>query len=120
MSEPSLSIPSSTFDYHQVLPAPEGPPPRPRYWVHVLLLLGTLGAVTRIKAPIRSRTSLFDIGVAGPIAGFVMAVASLVVAIMLSKPVGRGMASSELQLGYPAIFHIVQNVLRYFAPNRAV
>ena len=41
MSEPSLSIPSSTFDYHQLLPAPEGPPPRPRYWVHVLLLLAT-------------------------------------------------------------------------------
>jgi membrane-associated protease RseP (regulator of RpoE activity) len=210
MPEPGPSIPSSTLDYHQALPAPEGPTPRPRYWVHGLLLaatcfttlvvgarlefnflhnlppftagnelvpffpvgwalaqpsrlllgvpfsaalllillshemghylfcryygvratlpffipaptlIGTLGAVIRIKAPIRSRAALFDIGVAGPIAGFVMAVASLAVAIIFSKPVARGMATSELQLGYPAIFHIVQNVLRHLAPKLAV
>jgi membrane-associated protease RseP (regulator of RpoE activity) len=90
------------------------------FFIPAPTLIGTLGAVIRIKAPIRSRTALFDIGVAGPIAGFIVAVASLAVAIMLSKPVGRGMALSDLQLGYPAIFHIVQDVLRYFAPNRAV
>ena len=91
------------------------------FFIPAPTLIGTLGAVIRIKAPIRSRTALFDIGVAGPIAGFVVAVSpSLAVAIMLSKPVGRGMAPSDLQLGYPAIFHIVQDVLRYFAPNRAV
>src|ERR1700756_4051185 len=90
------------------------------FFIPAPTLIGTLGAVIRIKAPIRSRTALFDIGVAGPIAGFVMAVVSLAVAIMLSKPVGRGMALPALQLGYPAIFHIVQDVLRYFAPNPAV
>ncbi len=90
------------------------------FFIPAPTLIGTLGAVIRIKAPIRSRAALFDIGVAGPIAGFVMAVASLAVAIILSKPIGRGMAASELQLGYPAIFHFVQNALRYFAPNRAV
>ncbi len=41
MSEPVPSIPSSTFDYHHDLPAPEGPLPRPRYWVHGLLLAAT-------------------------------------------------------------------------------
>jgi membrane-associated protease RseP (regulator of RpoE activity) len=49
-----------------------------------------------------------------------MAIASLAVAIIFSKPVARGMATSELQLGYPAIFHIVQNVLRHLAPKLAV
>src|ERR1051325_10224478 len=34
-------------------------------------LIGTLGAVIRIKSPIRTRAALFDIGIAGPIAGFV-------------------------------------------------
>lgn len=90
------------------------------FFIPAPTLIGTLGAVIRIKAPIRSRTALFDIGVAGPIAGFVMAVASLAVAILLSKPIGRGMAASDLQLGYPAIFDVVQTVLRHFAPNRAV
>jgi hypothetical protein len=34
-------------------------------------LIGTLGAFIRIKSPIPSRAALFDIGIAGPIAGFI-------------------------------------------------
>ena len=36
--------------------------------------IGTFGAVIRIKSQIRTRQALFDIGIAGPIAGFVVAV----------------------------------------------
>src|SRR5438552_3063160 len=36
-------------------------------------IIGTFGAVIRIRAPFTSRRALFDIGVAGPIAGFVVA-----------------------------------------------
>lgn len=42
------------------------------------LNFGTLGAVIKIKSPIPSKKALFDIGVAGPIAGFV---ASLILII---------------------------------------
>lgn len=35
--------------------------------------LGTFGAVIRIRAPLTDRRALFDVGVAGPIAGFVVA-----------------------------------------------
>jgi membrane-associated protease RseP (regulator of RpoE activity) len=38
---------------------------------------GTLGALIRIKSPIPSRQQNFDIGIAGPLAGFVVAVAIL-------------------------------------------
>src|SRR5690349_10725891 len=41
MSEPSPPIPSSTFEYYHALPAPEGPPPSERYWLHVLLFILT-------------------------------------------------------------------------------
>ncbi len=37
-------------------------------------IIGTFGAVIRIRAPFTSRRSLFDVGVAGPIAGFLVAV----------------------------------------------
>ena len=37
-------------------------------------LIGTLGAVIRIKEHIKSKTMHFDIGIAGPLAGFVVAV----------------------------------------------
>ncbi|MEJ2004355.1 MAG: site-2 protease family protein, partial [Cyclobacteriaceae bacterium] len=40
-------------------------------------LVGTLGAVIRIREKIESKTKYFDIGIAGPLAGFVIAVASL-------------------------------------------
>ena len=39
-----------------------------------LPLTGTLGAVIRIREPFPSKRALFDIGVAGPIAGFVVLV----------------------------------------------
>lgn len=41
------------------------------------LMLGTLGAVIRIKSHIYSKKQNFDIGIAGPLAGFVVAMALL-------------------------------------------
>src|SRR3989442_15649419 len=38
-------------------------------------LFGTMGAFIRIRPPIRSRSALFDIGIAGPFAGFLMSFA---------------------------------------------
>ncbi len=39
--------------------------------------IGTMGAVIRIKQPIHSRLKFFDIGIAGPLAGFVVALGVL-------------------------------------------
>jgi len=41
------------------------------------LMLGTLGAIIRIKSRIYSKQQNFDIGIAGPLAGFVVALAVL-------------------------------------------
>ncbi len=46
-----------------------------------LLLTGTLGAFIRIREPIPSKRMLFDIGIAGPIAGFVVAVPALFIGL---------------------------------------
>jgi len=61
------------------------------------------GAFIRIKSPIRSRKDLFDIGIAGPIAGFVVAVPVLFFALMASKRWSRGDDNSFV-LGLPLIF----------------
>jgi len=45
-------------------------------------LFGTFGAVIRTRSPIMSRTALFDIGVAGPIGGFVMSLIFLTYGFM--------------------------------------
>jgi membrane-associated protease RseP (regulator of RpoE activity) len=49
--------------------------------------LGTLGAFISVRSPMKSRTVLFDIGLAGPLAGFAVALPLLVVGILLSEPV---------------------------------
>jgi membrane-associated protease RseP (regulator of RpoE activity) len=65
-------------------------------------LIGTFGAFIRIKESVPNRRALFDIGVAGPIAGFVVAVPAIVVGLMLSdiRPTveltGIGLGSSLL------------------------
>ena len=74
-------------------------------------LIGTLGAFIRIRSPLRSRAVLFDIGIAGPIAGFLVAVPVLILSLGLSRPAPFGAAPPDIQLGYPLIFHVVRQLL---------
>lgn len=90
------------------------------FFIPAPTLIGTLGAVIRIKAPIRTRKALFDVGIAGPIAGFVVAVPTLMLALMLSKPMPPSARGSDLLLGIPAIFYLAQDFLRMVAPQHAI
>jgi membrane-associated protease RseP (regulator of RpoE activity) len=90
------------------------------FFIPAPTLIGTLGAVIRIRAPIRSRAALFDIGIAGPIAGFVVAVATLAVAMILSKPIAPRMGPSDLRLGFPVIFYVMHGLIRGVAPHHAI
>ena len=47
-------------------------------------IFGTMGAVIKMKSPVPHRVALFDIAVAGPLAGFVVAVPAVVVGLKLS------------------------------------
>jgi Peptidase family M50 len=73
--------------------------------------IGTVGAFIRIRGPIRSRSALFDIGVAGPIAGFVVACVAMVVGLKLSRPLPANVGPAAIQLGYPLIFKITNWLL---------
>jgi membrane-associated protease RseP (regulator of RpoE activity) len=69
------------------------------------VLTGTLGAFIRIKSRIPNKTALFDIGIAGPLAGFVVAVPALVIGLMLSRIDRLPQDSSSLiELGEPLLF----------------
>jgi membrane-associated protease RseP (regulator of RpoE activity) len=81
------------------------------FFIPVPTPIGTMGAVILIRSRIRSRTALFDIGIAGPIAGFVVAVAVLVVSLAWSKPMQMGLGQPDYELGYPLIFKIVHRLL---------
>jgi membrane-associated protease RseP (regulator of RpoE activity) len=81
------------------------------FFIPAPTLIGTLGAFIRIKSPIRSRSDLFDIGIAGPIAGFVVAVPVLFFGLMMSTPLPVGMPQSDVVFGSPLIFHLVHRAL---------
>jgi membrane-associated protease RseP (regulator of RpoE activity) len=72
-------------------------------------LIGTMGAFIRIRSPIRSRQDLFDIGIAGPIAGFVVAVPILFYALLHSKPLTPNTVDS-LIFGFPLIFKMAHHI----------
>ncbi len=74
------------------------------YFIPAPTLIGTLGAFIRIKSPIRSREALFDIGIAGPIAGFVVACLVLFFSLLASKPMPSQVPPSDIVFGYPLIF----------------
>ena len=73
-----------------------------------LPLTGTLGAFIRIRQVIPSKRELFDIGIAGPIAGFMVAVPVLLVGMSLSRLTPLP-ANTEgfMELGEPLLFKAI-------------
>jgi membrane-associated protease RseP (regulator of RpoE activity) len=70
----------------------------------VLSLVGTLGAVIRIRSPFPNRRALFDIGIAGPIAGFVVCLPALVLGIREAQVIPTPAPSpTMLSLGDPLL-----------------
>ena len=73
---------------HYVAARRRGVNASPPYFIPVVpgwSLIGTMGAFIRIRTPIFDRRTLFDIGVAGPLAGIVVAIPVLIVGIALSS-----------------------------------
>ncbi len=60
---------------------------RPYFLPMPVLLTGTLGAFIRIRQQVQSKRALFDIGIAGPIAGFLVAVPILLIGASMSRMV---------------------------------
>jgi hypothetical protein len=77
----------------------------PPFFIPAPTLVGTLGAFIRIRSRIGSRKALFDIGIAGPIAGFVLAFPLMFVGLMLSR-MGTAATDQDVRFGFPLVFYI--------------
>jgi membrane-associated protease RseP (regulator of RpoE activity) len=103
------------------------------FFIPAPTLIGTLGAFIRIKSPIRSRADLFDIGIAGPIAGFVVAVPVMIYGLLASKMLTGDAAAAaaaavsasssddgSMLLGFPLIFKLVHWVMVALGSKAAI
>lgn len=74
-----------------------------------LPLTGTLGAFIRIRQQIPTKRALFDIGIAGPIAGFVVLIPVLMVGMYMSQviEVPKNFDGAVYELGEPLLFKAV-------------
>ncbi|MDN5942992.1 MAG: site-2 protease family protein [Nitrospira sp.] len=68
--------------------------------------IGTFGAIIRLKGPIVNRCALFDIGVSGPLAGFIAAVVALIIGLNLSTVIDRT-GTHGWQLGAPLLSQFI-------------
>ncbi len=76
------------------------------YFIPAPTIAGTFGAVIRIRDGFPTRAALFDIGVAGPIAGFVALLPFLVVGIAWSTVVRVPDDFEGMVLGTPLLFDL--------------
>jgi membrane-associated protease RseP (regulator of RpoE activity) len=80
------------------------------------MLIGTLGAVIRIRGPIPTRRALFDIAAAGPIAGFVVALPILIVGVARATELppqisyGASLSAPLISTVFERIFHDAANL----------
>lgn len=81
------------------------------FFVPAPTLIGTLGAFIRIRSRIPSRAALFDIGIAGPIAGFALAVPALALGLAWSKEGQALVQQAAIRFGHPLIFEAVWALL---------
>src|SRR5215213_4908178 len=80
------------------------------------VLVGTFGAIIRLKGPILERKALFDIGVSGPLAGLGVALAALVLGLGWSQ-VEVGLSSdSPFMVGRSLLLDLVVSLVKGEVP----
>jgi membrane-associated protease RseP (regulator of RpoE activity) len=80
---------------------------------------GTFGAFIKIKSVFRHKRALFDIGIAGPLAGFIFTVPTLWIGISHSRLIPKGMLGhGGYYLGEPLIFRLIGMLALGYSPGR--
>ena len=81
------------------------------YFIPAPTLIGTLGAFIKIKSPITRKQHLFDIGIAGPLAGFLLSFPALAYGLSLSKVIPPLAKGEGLMFGEPLLLKIIGRMI---------
>jgi len=80
-------------------------------------LSGTFGAVIRIRSSIQSRAALIVIGASGPIAGFVVAIATTCFGLLHSRAIVGQPLPSMVRIAAPGLMPLLRHLLLHHNPG---
>ena len=90
----------------------------PPYFIPLpFTLAGTLGAFIRIRSPFNHKRALFDVGIAGPLAGFAFVLPALFIGIANSQLIPRGNIHGAYNFGEPLIFRWIGKMMLGYRPE---
>ncbi|MBM3293845.1 MAG: site-2 protease family protein [Candidatus Aminicenantes bacterium] len=81
------------------------------FFIPAPTLIGTLGAFIKIRTPISRKRVLFDVGIAGPLAGFALAVPALAAGLAWSKVVPSLPREESILFGEPLLLKLLSAFL---------
>ncbi|MGH9585155.1 MAG: site-2 protease family protein, partial [Bryobacteraceae bacterium] len=90
------------------------------YFLPSPALLGTFGAFILVRSPFYRRKALFDIGVSGPIAGFVVLLPFLVGGIAMSRVVPGIGVHAPFVFGTPILMRLVELAIFPHVPASSI
>ncbi len=85
-----------------------------------LLIPGTFGAFIRMKSPVPSRRALFDIGLAGPLAGFVVIIPVAIAGVWSLQPAPVVADASAITFNDPLLIHLLARAFGVSLNNAAI
>ncbi len=83
----------------------------PPYFLPAPSLTGTFGAFIRLRSPIYSMRQLFDVGVAGPLAGFVFILPALAIGVAYSRVIPGLAEQGDIVFGTPPLLSLFEHFL---------
>jgi hypothetical protein len=81
------------------------------FFIPAPTLIGTLGAFIKIKSPITRKKQLFDIGVSGPLTGFLLSLPAVIYGLSLSKIVPAIPREDTFVFGEPLLLRLIGGIL---------
>lgn len=91
----------------------------PPYFIPApITLVGTFGAFIKIKSQFANKRALFDVGISGPLAGFVFTLPALWIGISLSRIIPKSVIpSGQLFFGEPLLFKLLGALILGYSPS---
>ncbi|MDP3296977.1 MAG: site-2 protease family protein [Thermodesulfovibrionia bacterium] len=88
------------------------------YFIPAPSIIGTFGAIIKMRPPIPDRRSLIDIGAAGPLGGFIVAVVAVMIGLTYSDIKSAKEIQEGLSLGSSILFYILSKIVLNVDPDK--